>query len=157
MLVSNLAHPSYLGICYTKSSLQHSTILSPASRVLGALLLCRQCVSYCRAGHTLRQLHHLSIGLLSEGMAALGLCGRMSAAAISQTVYSMFYPHSVGEQPPFLEVPTYCALVCKHLHMTAWYLLLFVTSSLYCLVTKGGCASSCRGRSAQWLGLWNSG
>ena len=59
-------------------------------------LVCRQCVSYCMPGRTLRQLHHLSIALLSQGIADLGLCGSMTAAAISQTSYSLFYPHSVG-------------------------------------------------------------
>lgn len=56
----------------------------------------RQCVDYCRPGHTLRELHNLSINLLSEGLADLGLCRGMGPATIARDAYSTFYPHSVG-------------------------------------------------------------
>lgn len=56
----------------------------------------RQCVNYCRPGHTLRELHNLSIQLLSEGLADLGVCGSISPSVIARDAYSRFYPHSVG-------------------------------------------------------------
>lgn len=56
----------------------------------------RRCVDYCQPGHTLRELHNLSIQLLSEGLAELGVCGNMSPGAIARDAYSTFYPHSVG-------------------------------------------------------------
>ncbi|KAL3157592.1 hypothetical protein ABBQ32_012043 [Trebouxia sp. C0010 RCD-2024] len=56
----------------------------------------RQCVAFCRPGNTLRELHHLSIQLLSEGLADLGVCGSMGPASIARDAYSTFYPHSVG-------------------------------------------------------------
>ena len=58
----------------------------------------RRCVDYCQPGHTLRELHNLSIQLLSEGLAELGVCGNMSPGAIARDAYSTFYPHSVGER-----------------------------------------------------------
>lgn len=59
--------------------------------------ICRRCVAFCQPGNTLRELHHLSIQLLSEGLADLGVCGRMGPASIAQNAYSTFYPHSVGK------------------------------------------------------------
>lgn len=54
-------------------------------------------MSYCQPGHTLRELHNLSIQLLSEGLADLGVCGSLGPSAIARGAYSAFYPHSVGE------------------------------------------------------------
>ena len=62
----------------------------------------RQCVAFCRPGKTLRELHQLSIQLLSEGLADLGVCGRMGPASIAQNAYSTFYPHSVGKLIPLV-------------------------------------------------------
>ena len=91
----------------------------------------------------MRQLHQLSINLLSQGMADLGLCGRMSAAAISQSVYSMFYPHSVGKQSTFLVWSEDSAMMCKPLHRAVHHHLLLVTTSLYLMATQEGLCWAC--------------
>ena len=82
-----------LGILVLSCTSQQVT----AKRKVHKRCICRQCVAFCRPGKTLRELHHLSIQLLSEGLADLGVCGRMGPASIAQNAYSTFYPHSVGE------------------------------------------------------------
>lgn len=53
----------------------------------------------CRVGRTLREVHQLSVSLLSEGVASLGIFPGMNGAAISHSTYRMVYPHSVGAHP----------------------------------------------------------
>jgi len=56
----------------------------------------RQCVEQCRSGKTLRQVHNLSVRLISEAVASLGLLGDMRAPAVMAGSYRPFYCHSVG-------------------------------------------------------------
>lgn len=63
--------------------------------------LCRQCLEICRAGRTLRDVHHMSVQLLSEGVASLGLFPGLDAGAIAHNAYRTVYPHSVGARQIF--------------------------------------------------------
>lgn len=61
----------------------------------------------CRPGATLRQLHQLSVRLLSEALSGLGL-GPHSAGSVGRGArdllqgggYRTFYPHSGEGEPP---------------------------------------------------------
>ena len=61
-----------------------------------AVHACRACLEQCRPGNTLRQIHHLSIQLLSQAAASLGLAGNRTASHLAVGGYVDFYPHSVG-------------------------------------------------------------
>ncbi|EFN53170.1 hypothetical protein CHLNCDRAFT_136970 [Chlorella variabilis] len=56
----------------------------------------RACLEACQPGATLRQLHHISVRLLAEAIAQLGLLPGQAAGDIMQGSYRRFYPHSVG-------------------------------------------------------------
>ncbi|KAL4459002.1 hypothetical protein ABPG75_013867 [Micractinium tetrahymenae] len=56
----------------------------------------RACLDTCRPGATLRQLHHISVRLLSDALAQLGILPGRHASDIMQGSYRRFYPHSVG-------------------------------------------------------------
>jgi len=57
----------------------------------------RQLLRACRPGATLRQLHQLSIRLLTESLCELGILRGVSVdAVIESRLYRTFYPHSVG-------------------------------------------------------------
>lgn len=49
-----------------------------------------------REGATLRDIHELSVALLSKAIASLGLVRGASADAVAKGPYRRFYPHSVG-------------------------------------------------------------
>lgn len=59
-------------------------------------LMHRNCLERCRLGTSLRDVHHYSIRLASEGIADLRLLSNRSASSISRDAYRQFYPHSVG-------------------------------------------------------------
>ena len=59
----------------------------------------RQCIEACRVGAKLRDVHHLSVRVLSDGLAALGLFPGLDSSAIAHNAYRIVYPHSVGEHP----------------------------------------------------------
>ena len=50
----------------------------------------------CRVGRTLRRVHALSVELLADGLAQLGLFPGLDAAAIAHGAYRAVYPHNVG-------------------------------------------------------------
>lgn len=54
------------------------------------------CLDICQPGATLRQLHHVSVRLLAEALAQLGVVRGRSASDIMQGTVRRFYPHSVG-------------------------------------------------------------
>ncbi|KAK9839588.1 hypothetical protein WJX84_002219, partial [Apatococcus fuscideae] len=56
----------------------------------------RRCVEECVVGGTLRAIHHLSIQLLSEGLAELRIFGLLPPDEIAKEPYRLVYPHSVG-------------------------------------------------------------
>lgn len=56
----------------------------------------RRCLEACRPGALLRTIHALSIRLVSEGIAQLGLLQHMGAQDVAMGPYRQFYPHSVG-------------------------------------------------------------
>lgn len=48
-------------------------------------------------GAKLREVHHLSVRVLSEGLSMLGIFPGMDATSIAHNAYRTVYPHSVGE------------------------------------------------------------
>lgn len=56
----------------------------------------RTCLDACQPGSTLRQLHHISVRLLADALAQLGIVPGQSATDIMQGSFRRFYPHSVG-------------------------------------------------------------
>eukprot|EP00887_Chlorella_sp_A99_P006650 scaffold3.g6650.t1 len=54
------------------------------------------CVSACRPGASLRELHHASVRALAEALAALGVSPGKTAGDYASSLYRRFYPHSVG-------------------------------------------------------------
>ena len=50
-------------------------------------------------GAKLRDVHHLSVRVLSEGLAVLGIFPGLDGSAIAHNAYRTVYPHSVGEHP----------------------------------------------------------
>ena len=63
------------------------------------LWLPRQCIEACRVGAKLRDVHHLSVRVLSDGLAVLGIFPGLDGSAIAHNAYRTVYPHSVGEHP----------------------------------------------------------
>lgn len=77
----------------------------------------RSCLVACQPGATLRQLHHLSVRLLADALAQLGVLPGRSAADIMQGAYRRFYPHSGGCPLGFpLAVATAVASCCQDCH-----------------------------------------
>lgn len=74
------------------------TFSSPQLAVYEAVLNAHKALlGACKPGTTLRQLHHMSIRLLSESLRALGVLPGMSTDAImAEQAFRIFYPHSVG-------------------------------------------------------------
>jgi len=69
----------------------------PQCEVYDAVLeVHRQCVDACRAGRTLRQIHALSVQLISQAIARLGLLGEADPQAIAAGRYRPLYCHSIG-------------------------------------------------------------
>ena len=68
-----------------------------SERSRGWRWLCRQCIEACRVGAKLRDVHHLSVRVLSEGLCQLGIFPGLDASSIAHNSYRMVYPHSVGE------------------------------------------------------------
>lgn len=54
------------------------------------------CLDACQPGATLRQLHHMSVRLLAEALAQLGVAPGQTARDLLQGSYRRFYPHSGG-------------------------------------------------------------
>ena len=69
---------------------------------LSILLMCiaswlsRQCIEACRVGAKLREVHHLSVRVLSEGLCELGIFPGLDSSSIAHNAYRSVYPHSVG-------------------------------------------------------------
>ena len=58
--------------------------------------LSRQCIEACQVGAKLREVHHLSVRLLSRGLCELGIFPGLDASSIAHNAYRSVYPHSVG-------------------------------------------------------------
>jgi len=56
----------------------------------------RRCISACKPGSSIRELHALSVRLISEALHDLGLCGNASVKDIAINHYRSFYWHSLG-------------------------------------------------------------
>lgn len=88
-----------------------------ASHPRGSVSMRRQCIEVCQVGAKLRDVHHLSVRLLSEGLSLLGIFPGLDASSIAHNAYRAVYPHSVGEPTcqlllePATTVP---AVLCTH-------------------------------------------
>ena len=47
-------------------------------------------------GAKLREVHHLSVRVLSEGLCELGIFPGLDSSSIAHNAYRSVYPHSVG-------------------------------------------------------------
>ncbi len=56
----------------------------------------QQCLAAIKPGVTMRQVHQLSVRLLSEVLGDLGIMRGMSVSEIAAGAYRQFYPHSIG-------------------------------------------------------------
>lgn len=56
----------------------------------------QECLRGSVAGANLRDLHLLSVSMLSKAIVALGLAPNMSVAAVAKGPYRRYYPHSLG-------------------------------------------------------------
>ena len=75
---------------------------------------CRQCIEACTVGAKLRDVHHLSVRVLSDGLSQLGIFPGLDASSIAHNSYRMVYPHSVGQPltPPLLHLAVPCCMLC---------------------------------------------
>ncbi|EFJ50376.1 hypothetical protein VOLCADRAFT_58370, partial [Volvox carteri f. nagariensis] len=73
------------------------TFSGPQRDVYAVVLEAHQrCLAACRPGSSIRELHALSIDILSEGLLDLKLLPRASLAEIRNHLYRDFYWHSLG-------------------------------------------------------------
>ena len=54
------------------------------------------CLEMCREGNTLRDVHKVSVHLLSKALSRLGIIQKSTQAVLMQGLYKPFYPHSIG-------------------------------------------------------------
>ncbi|GFH29520.1 putative Xaa-Pro aminopeptidase 3 isoform X1, partial [Haematococcus lacustris] len=87
---------------------------TPAQRLVYSTVLHthNQCIKACKPGVSIRDLHNLSVLLISEGLQRLGVCGQVSADQIAGLgLYRRFYRHSVGH---FLGLDTHDTPLMTH-------------------------------------------
>jgi len=56
----------------------------------------RECVEVCVEGNTLRDIHKMSVHLLSRALSKLGIVQKSTQQIILRGLYKPYYPHSIG-------------------------------------------------------------
>lgn len=63
----------------------------------GVLSVHKRVLEECRIGTSIKELHGLSIMLLSEVLSHLGICSASTQSLVGG-LYRQFYPHMIGEK-----------------------------------------------------------
>ena len=56
----------------------------------------RECIEVCVEGNTLRDVHKMSVHLLSRALSRLGVVEKSTQQIILRGLYKPYYPHSIG-------------------------------------------------------------
>lgn len=89
----------------------------------------RACLDACQPGATLRQLHQISVRLLTEALVQLGVMpGRSLSDILVSGMYRRFYPHSVGH---WLGLDTHDSSTISHDRLLEPGVVLTIEPGLY--------------------------